>query len=241
MNRIEFMAELESLLSNIPAEERDEAMQYYRDYFEDAGVENEMQIIAELGSPQKVAQTIKEGLQGKSEESSEYRETGYTDTRFEEKETPANTGEYSYTQSEYGDLQPKEKTNNLVKILLIIAIIIVGAPVIFPVAMAIVGTIFAIAFSGFAILGSFVIAAVCVAIAGIAMVVGGLIKIFSFPAVGLVVCGGGMLLFVLGLAASVLLVKLCIVSFPVIFRWVVNIFRWVINMFRRLFSRKGTA
>ena len=38
MNRIEFIAELEKLLQNISAEERNEAVQYYRDYFEDAGI-----------------------------------------------------------------------------------------------------------------------------------------------------------------------------------------------------------
>ena len=62
MNRIEFIAELERLLQDISAEERNEAVQYYRDYFEDAGMENEQHIIEELGSPKKVADTIKAGL-----------------------------------------------------------------------------------------------------------------------------------------------------------------------------------
>ena len=87
MNRIEFMTELEKLLKEIPEEERKEAMQYYEDYFADAGLENEQHVISELESPKKVAQTIKAGLRGRGEESSEYRETGYTDTRFEEKKT----------------------------------------------------------------------------------------------------------------------------------------------------------
>lgn len=62
MNRIEFLAELEKLLQDISAEERKEAVQYYKDYFEDAGLENEQHIIEELGSPKKVAETIKAGL-----------------------------------------------------------------------------------------------------------------------------------------------------------------------------------
>ena len=41
MNRIEFMTELERLLKEIPEEERREAIQYYEDYFADAGLENE--------------------------------------------------------------------------------------------------------------------------------------------------------------------------------------------------------
>ena len=39
MNRVEFMTELERLLSDLPEEERQAAVQYYADYFADAGVE----------------------------------------------------------------------------------------------------------------------------------------------------------------------------------------------------------
>ena len=41
MSREEFMARLEQLLNDISLEERQEAMDYYAGYFEDAGVENE--------------------------------------------------------------------------------------------------------------------------------------------------------------------------------------------------------
>ncbi|EKC52295.1 hypothetical protein OBE_13162, partial [human gut metagenome] len=36
MNRTEFMRQLESLLQNISATEREEALQYYNEYFNDA-------------------------------------------------------------------------------------------------------------------------------------------------------------------------------------------------------------
>ena len=82
MNRIEFMTELASLLQDISVEERTSAMQYYNDYFDDAGEENEQKIIEELGSPVRIAAELKEGLKGKSGASGEFRETGYTDPRF---------------------------------------------------------------------------------------------------------------------------------------------------------------
>ena len=62
MNKEQFLKELEDLLQDIDATEREEALNYYRDYFEDAGSEHEQEIIKELESPKKVAQTIKEGL-----------------------------------------------------------------------------------------------------------------------------------------------------------------------------------
>ena len=40
MNKDMFLMQLEQLLSKIPREEREEAMDYYRSYFEDAGMEN---------------------------------------------------------------------------------------------------------------------------------------------------------------------------------------------------------
>ena len=79
MNRKEFMERLERLLWNISDSEREEALQYYNDYFDDAGEENEAKVIEELGSPNQVAQKIKAGC---SDQTSEYSEQGYEDTRF---------------------------------------------------------------------------------------------------------------------------------------------------------------
>lgn len=213
MNRIEFMTELEKLLKEIPEEERKEAMQYYEDYFADAGLENEQHVISELESPKKVAQTIKAGLRGRGEESSEYRETGYTDTRFEEKETPARREEN------------KPKTNDWLKIILIVAIAIFTLPIIFPLALAGLAVIFAIAVSGFAVLGTLVLLAATVMICGFCITICGILEMFHFPALALVVMGGGILAFVAGLVATVLMVKACMIVFLVLFRGLVNIFR----------------
>lgn len=59
MNRIEFMETLSRLLLDIPEEDRIDALKYYNDYFDDAGSENEQNVIEELESPEKVAMKIK--------------------------------------------------------------------------------------------------------------------------------------------------------------------------------------
>lgn len=64
MNRVGFMGQLEGLLADIPAAEKEEALQYYNDYFDDAGEENEENVIRSLGSPSKVAENIKAELRG---------------------------------------------------------------------------------------------------------------------------------------------------------------------------------
>ena len=62
MNRAEFMRRLTELLGDVPPMEREEAIQYYNDYFDDAGEENEGSVIASLGTPEELAKTIKTGL-----------------------------------------------------------------------------------------------------------------------------------------------------------------------------------
>lgn len=64
MNRVDFMNQLERLLQSIAPGEREEALQYYNDYFDDAGKENEQEVIEALGNPARVAENIKRDLLG---------------------------------------------------------------------------------------------------------------------------------------------------------------------------------
>ncbi len=80
MNRAEFMRRLTELLGDVAPTEREEAIQYYNDYFDDAGEENESGVIASLGTPEELARTIKAGLNdgGNSGEFTESGFSGYT-------------------------------------------------------------------------------------------------------------------------------------------------------------------
>ncbi|MCI7812520.1 MAG: DUF1700 domain-containing protein [Lachnospiraceae bacterium] len=89
MNRKEYMEQLAYLLQDVPDQEKEEAMQYYEDYFEEAGTDREKEVMKELGSPEKVAAIIKAGIAGNFGEAGEYTECGYEDERFrEEKKVP---------------------------------------------------------------------------------------------------------------------------------------------------------
>ena len=48
MTRDEFMKELAYLLQDIQDEDKDDAVQYYTDYFEEAGPDKEAEVIQEL-------------------------------------------------------------------------------------------------------------------------------------------------------------------------------------------------
>lgn len=231
MNRNEFMAKLEKQLADISKEEREEALQYYRDYFEDAGAEHEIDVIRELGSPQRVAATIKADLKcDTGAESGEYTERGYQDVRFENKETPAKqeANTYGYTNAESGQKSEQEspKTNRGLKILLIALIILIGAPIVIPIAFGVVLAAVGIVIAVFAFFAGLVAGAVVIMFAGAMIVIVGIpILVVALPA-GLLTVGSGLLIFVIGLIATVATVKLCIVMYPAIVRILVNICRW---------------
>lgn len=109
MNRKEFLGQLERLLWDIPEQERREALEYYSNYFEDAGEENESGVIQELGSPGKVAAIIKADLAENRGDYGEYTESGYTDERFDERKMPDIPGGH---KSEKEQKDQKEEGNN---------------------------------------------------------------------------------------------------------------------------------
>lgn len=58
MNKAEFLSSLQGELSGLPIEERQAAIKYYEEYFEEAGPEREQEILDELVGPREVAATI---------------------------------------------------------------------------------------------------------------------------------------------------------------------------------------
>lgn len=58
MNREEYLNVLSNQLRHLPKEDRDKALEYFVEYFEDAGEENEQQAIENLGDPKMAADQI---------------------------------------------------------------------------------------------------------------------------------------------------------------------------------------
>ncbi|MFQ7173649.1 MAG: HAAS signaling domain-containing protein [Thomasclavelia ramosa] len=59
-------------------------MQYYEDYFDEAGPENEQQVINDLGSPERVAAIIKAGLDNQFDQDIEYSEKGMDNSNYKQ-------------------------------------------------------------------------------------------------------------------------------------------------------------
>ncbi len=58
MTKTVFLAKLRKYLKKLPADEVEDIMRYYSEYFDDAGLENEQRTINELGSPRRIASMI---------------------------------------------------------------------------------------------------------------------------------------------------------------------------------------
>ncbi len=58
MNKLEYMEQLKERLKRLPKKDFMLAVEYYEEYFADAGVENEAKAIEDLGSPQEAAEQI---------------------------------------------------------------------------------------------------------------------------------------------------------------------------------------
>ena len=86
MKKEAFLERLEALLQDIPEEEKRDAIDYYRDYLEEAGPEKEEEVLAEFQSPEHIAEVIRTELQSEWS-GGEFTDRGYNDSRFEEKRT----------------------------------------------------------------------------------------------------------------------------------------------------------
>lgn len=221
MNRIEFMTELAALLQDVPVEERKEAMQYYNDYFDDAG-EEEKDVVKELGSPAKVAENIKKDLGIQTEiPSGGAQNTGANHTGAQDARAQDNGTQNVGTQN----VGTQEQSNHIWKIVLIVLVVIFGIPLLLGIGCGVLGLLAGIIATVFSV----ILTAVLVVITGILAIVAGLTFLIPEPAVGLALIGGGLIAGVCGVIASVLLVKLCMIAFPAAGRWITKMWNKVKN------------
>ena len=230
MNRADFMKQLERLLQNISQAEREEALQYYNDYFDDAGAENEQAVIEALGNPARVAENIKKDLFGAGAEKVKvtagdrvmvpYGESAAQgiDEKAAYETVPFHT-EKSGNNSKKGKLSPGI-------IVLIVVLSILAAPILLPVAGALLGVvvsiiavIVALLVVWFALIIAFGAVAVSLIVTAVVLAVVSVIIFFGHPLIGLSVLGVGLLCGGIGLLFLMLTVCMTGVVTPAFWRW----------------------
>lgn len=241
MNRQEFMKRLEELLNDISPEEREEALAYYRSYFEDAGMENEEKLLRELESPEKLAESIKAGLQ----EDGVYTELAAKETpltkamvetgirqTYQNGNSVGNTyQENSYNNDTYNGNSSntaqtagnQNKSDNTTLIIVSVIVAVVTCPIwigliggIFGGLVGLIGGLFG-ATVGF-LVGGFV----CVGV-GISY-----LCVADVP-LGLLALGCGGLLIAVGILTLLLLVQLCGRFLPWVIRGIIHLFQSIFH------------
>lgn len=195
MNKEQFLLRLEQLLSDIPEDERTEALEYYQSYFEDAGVENEANVIEELGSPEKVAQSIREGVNDRGEDTVDHPLVSKT----------ADTGG---TGANWSDMKQKFQQKDKRSMWLLAIIVAVFTS---PIWLGALGTLFGISISLVSVIAAIILTVVILAFVGLIVgLVLGLVGVIVFFTghfgSGLMIFGGGLLLAALGCLCAALLI-----------------------------------
>ena len=217
MNRVEFMKQLERLLGDIPEHDRLDAIAYYNDYFDEAGVENEAQVIRELGSPGKVAAIIKADLDASRDERNTYTEHNVDRANLT-------------TRRESGYHAPKQKKG--LPWPLIIVLLVFASPLLIGTFGGLFGAVLGVAGALVGIAIAFVVCGIALLLAGLVCFAVGIIRMFISPVEGLITVGLGSLMLAIGILFAVLFVW-CV------FKWIPALFRGTANLIQRLFRRCG--
>lgn len=217
MNRRVFMERLRECLADISAEEREDALTYYESYFEEAGVENEAQVIDELGSPEKVAENIKRDLLDEPESSMRVPEC-------REKAASEDFSKEDFEKHEqYEQYEQKDRSGK-------IALIIVIAVLTFPIWVTVAAGLFGLIVAAFGILFGCAVGIVAgtagLLISGVALIgmgIGGCIS--GSAATGIFVTGAGFFVTAIGILLLICVVWFCGKAVPACCRWIVNLCR----------------
>ena len=238
MTKQEFLDTLEQLLWDLKEVEKKEALQYYVDYFEDAGIGEDQDVVEEFGLPEKVAARIKVEL---TEEHSEYSEQGFEDVRFEENFRtmlePSFKEEEGWEAVGENILQKrkdkiKEETSvNVWKIVAIAALVVLLGPVVLPLAFGMFLLVLGLALGAVALVAGLFLGGLGIVlsialgglISGVILILHGIIRMFTIPSLGAMSLGVGGLFLAAGILGSLALLWIVVKAIPWCFNGVVSL------------------
>ena len=216
MNREEYMKRLERALNGISESEKAEALQYYRDYFDDAGVENEQEVMEALGTPENLAETIKKEQMGQQDS-------------FEQNVESEDT--YVGATKENEDNKKKNKLSGGT-IAAIVILAILASPIILTVAAAVASALVGVVAAIF----SAVVSVIAVVLALILVVVICIVAVFVFAGISpfFSVILAGIALMVAGVC--VFLIMAVVWLFGMALPWLI---KGIIKLCKKIFGKKG--
>lgn len=253
MSRWEFMRQLEELLADISPNEREEALQYYNDYFNDAGRENEQEVIKALGSPEQVAQIVREGLDdggsrgeftenGFSAQSASLKNEIFTSQKtFQSKEGTESGGDFRQENfqaedGKYREPESKQQKKELPtwEVVLIVLGCIICSPVILTAILSVLGTLLGVIATILGIILGVGLAAAILLVVAATLAVAGFGCVFAHPLTGIGLLGGGCICGALGILFLLCAVWLAGKGIPAVCHGIAY-------LYHRIFDRKKGA
>lgn len=188
MNKEQYLWMLKNNLNALPPDEIDNVMEYYREYFEDAGVENEAKIIDELGSPVALANKIvSDFMNGSSQQfSGSYNNGMYGNNMYNN----------SYSQNSPNNVPNKKSSGTTIAIIILT---VLSAPIWCPLIIGLGALVFGLLIGMAAIAGGFVIAGISMFFGGLFAAILGIIALFISTPTGIMVLGNGLIATSLGM------------------------------------------
>ncbi len=244
MDRNEFMEQLEYLLLDIPQEEKEDALAYYRDYLDEAGDDAE-NALKEFGSPERIAAIIRSDLAGGMEEGGEFTERGFEDERFKDPRYQVaerlDLPEIVEGQEERrrdGEKREGKKgaprCNRILKIILWIILFMMGAPLLVGAGGAAVGVTAAVLGVLIALIALMGVLTLALLLGGIALCIVGVIAMAGWIPGGLLLFGAGMVV----MGVGILSLWLSVLFYG---RFLPGLVRWVVDGISRIFHRRRTV
>lgn len=218
MTKGEFMRELEKLLSRLPQGEKRDALEYYNDYFAEAGITDDMLIPASMGTPAEIAESIiKDAFYGEEDASasdtatnnSEYYYGGQSDNDWNVNENKSQSNENVYSD---------DKKNDNTRLVIAIVLLVVFSPAIIGLVLGVVGTLIGV-------FGALVGTTVALIVSGIALIVTAFLS--SGVAGVILLAGAGLLITAIGMGSAVLLSMYCGQFIPWLVRECSKLIKWL--------------
>lgn len=210
MTRQEYMEQLKKYLKRLPKEDYENAIEYFSEYFDEAGPQKEQQVMKELGEPKEAARELLLNLLQESVENDQ--------DIVEEK---------AAVQPEVASGGKKRSPG---KIILLAILVLCASPVSLALLVGVLAVLLAVVITATAVIFSLGITSIAATAGGIVTVGFGATLVLKSAAAACMMIGGGFLMAGIGILAGVLTIYIC--------KWCANGIGRLVNRFVRKKVRK---
>ena len=210
MTRQEYMEQLKKYLKRLPKEDYENAIEYFSEYFDEAGLQKEQQVMKELVEPKEAARELLLNLLQESVENDQ--------DIVEEK---------AAVQPEAASGGKKRSPG---KIILLAILVLCASPVSLALLVGVLAVLLAVVITATAVIFSLGITSIAATAGGIVTVGFGATLVLKSAAAACMMIGGGFLMAGIGILAGVLTIYIC--------KWCANGIGRLVNRFVRKKVRK---